>query len=56
MVSIRVAFMVVMVIIIAAATIWMAWTARGTGMPAWGVALGPILLALTLLAHFKGRK
>ena len=56
MVSIRVAFMVFLVIIIAGATLWMAWMVRGIGMPGWGMALGPILLALTLLVHFKGRK
>lgn len=56
MVSIRVAFVVVMVIAVAGATVWMAWMAREAGMAAWGVALGPILLALTLSAHFKARK
>ena len=56
MISIRVAIVVFMVILIAAATLWMAWLMHGMGMPLWGVALGPILLILALVAHFKTRR
>ncbi len=56
MISIRVAMVVVMVILIAAATVWMAWLMHGMGVPVWGVALGPVLLALVLAVHFKTRR
>lgn len=56
MVGFKVASLVVAVMIVAAATIGMAYFAIGAGLPIWGAALGPILLVLTLWLHLKGRR
>jgi lipopolysaccharide export LptBFGC system permease protein LptF len=56
MVGFKVASIVVAVMLVAAATIGMAYFATGAGLPIWGAALGPILLVLTLWLHLKGRR
>lgn len=49
------AMLVFTVIVAGAATIWMAWQMSALG-PVWMAAAGPVLLALTLLAHLKARR
>jgi hypothetical protein len=56
MAGLKITVLVVAVIILAGATIWMAHSATDVGMPIWAAALGPVLLALTLIVHLKGRR
>ncbi|MGB3148865.1 MAG: hypothetical protein WBA91_14075 [Paracoccaceae bacterium] len=47
--------LVLFVIVLAAATIWLAFQLAGEIMPVWMAALGPIFLALTVWTHVKSR-
>ncbi len=48
------ALLILMVLIAAGATVYMAWLASDF-MPVWMAALGPLLLIATLVTHLKGR-
>ena len=39
----------------AGATIYMAWLASSV-MPVWAAAMGPLLLAATILVHLRSRR
>lgn len=47
---------VMMAIVVAAATIWLASQVAGSVMPVWMALLGPALLIGALAVHFVGRK
>jgi hypothetical protein len=49
------AMIVLAVSFAAGATIYMAWLASSV-MPVWMAAMGPLLLAATLLVHFRSRR
>lgn len=46
----------VLVLVIAGATIWMAATVAGDYMPVWAAAIGPLLLCATLWLHWRSRR
>ncbi len=46
----------VLVLIIAGATILMAATVAGEFMPVWAAAIGPLLLCATLWLHWRSRR
>ncbi len=54
--AIHFAILLLAVIFLAAATIWMTGLVGGSLMPGWAAAIGPILLALVLILHYRGRK
>jgi methylmalonyl-CoA mutase cobalamin-binding domain/chain len=56
MTSLRVAMIVFTVILAAGATIWLAMQLAGSLMPGWVAAVGPILLACTLIVHLRTDK
>lgn len=56
MTSLRVAMIVFTVILAAGATIWLAMQLAGNLMPGWVAAVGPILLACTLIVHLRTDK
>jgi hypothetical protein len=45
-----------MVIVMAAATVWMAWVWSAAGAPVWQAAIGPVLLAIVLLLRWKSTR
>lgn len=47
---------IVLAVIAAGATIWMASEMTGGLMPFWMAALGPILMLATLWAHLRSRR
>lgn len=54
----KLALIVLIVMLAAAATMWLAVQVGGDLQPGWMAALGPLLLIATLIAHFqkKNRK
>jgi len=52
----RFALLLFMVIVLAGATIGMAYLAVGEGMQLWMAAMGPVLLMLTLFFHLRGQR
>ena len=54
----KLALIVLVVMLAAAATMWLAFQVGGDLQPGWMAALGPLLLIATLVAHFqrKNRK
>lgn len=52
----RLLLTVAVVIVVAAATIALAWAVAGDVQPGWMAALGPLLLIATLVAHWQGRR
>jgi hypothetical protein len=56
MVGAKTALTILAVILIAAATIWMAFSSAAIGLPVGVAAMGPILLVLTLVVHWMGRR
>ena len=52
----RRALIIAGVIVVAAATVALAYGVSGTVQPGWMAALGPLLLIATLVAHFTGRR
>lgn len=53
--GLKTAFLVLTVILMAAATISLALKVAGEVMPWWMAALGPILLGLVVWSHWRGR-
>lgn len=49
------AMIVFAVALAAGATIYMAWLASSV-MPVWAAAMGPLLLAATVLVHLRSRR
>lgn len=54
--ALKTAYLVFLAALLAGATIWLASRVAGDVMPGWGAALGPILLALTVWAYWRGRR
>ena len=52
----RFSLILIPVIVVAAATIGMAYAFVGSGAPIWFAALGPILLAATVAVHLYRRR
>ncbi len=55
-IALKSALTVLAVLLPAAATIALALRVAGDVMPWWMAALGPVLLGLTLWAHWRGRR
>lgn len=54
--ALKTAYLVLVVLFLAAATIWLAVRVTGEVMPWWMAAIGPLLLALAIWSHWRGRK
>lgn len=54
--ALKTAYLVLVVLFLAGATIWLAVRVTGEVMPWWMAAIGPLLLALAIWSHWRGRK
>ena len=54
--SFRTAMIVFCAILASAATIWLALEVKGEMMPGWAAAMGPPLLAATLVVHLRRQR
>jgi uncharacterized membrane protein (DUF485 family) len=54
--ALKTAYLVLLVLVLAGATIWLASAVAGEIMPGWIAAIGPVLLALAVWAHWRGRR
>ncbi len=54
--ALKTAYLVLLVLVLAGATIWLAAAVAGDVLPGWIAAIGPVLLGLAVWAHWRGRR
>ncbi len=54
--ALKTAYLVLLVLVLAGATIWLAMRVTGEVMPWWMAAVGPLLLGLAVWSHMRGRR